>query len=199
MPEIYAPPGIEPVWPASIETLEQFYQQTVFPSFMTTEEKAEFWLFSVDVLPQPKHNPRLEVCSQRLPELTDDHWVVRWDKRDATPEEIAAWDAAHPPEPNWTTWAESLLSPEVREYSRQIYVSAPDLGAALSAGVANCSADQGAAFLRIWRVALRAMPSLEPVVPIIQQSATQNSLPAAFIASLAPTAPVDDRRQGKLQ
>ena len=40
MPEIYAAPGSDPVFPASVQTLQELFPQTIFPQFMTAEEKA---------------------------------------------------------------------------------------------------------------------------------------------------------------
>ena len=175
-----APEGQPVVFPASLTTLEEAYPGTMFTPLMTAEQKAQFGLFQVSIQEQPPHDPRTEILTQNPPEQIDGRWVIGWSVRAATPGEI-------PREPQWSEWGESLLLPDIRAVSLQINQNAPDIASSLTFGVLNAENDQGAKFLRVWKIALATMPSIAPIVPRMQELARAHELPEAFVNALAPS------------
>lgn len=146
----------------------------------TPEHLEPYGILVGEVLPQPEYNERTQVLDRNPPELIDGRWVIGWSERAATPGEI-------PREPQWSEWGESLLLPDIRAVSLQINQNAPDIASSLTFGVLNAENDQGAKFLRVWKIALATMPSIAPIVPRMQELAQAHQLPDAFVAALAPS------------
>jgi hypothetical protein len=179
MPEIYAPPGSDPVFPASVQTLQELFSQTTFPQFMTADEKAEFHLFQVKLQPQPEHDPRLQICTQLPPAFVDARWVIGWSLRPATPEEIAEWDEANRPPPDWSSFAiEINQNPIVAAWRDALPIGPFGL---LVGGTAVASLGKPETLMAAL-AQLKASGALpEPVQQVLKEQATAKSLPNEII------------------
>lgn len=151
----------------------------------TPEHLAPYGIIFGEELPQPEFDPRLEVCTQRPPELTDGQWVVGWDRRDATPEEIAAWDAAHPPEPEWLAFSGELgMMPQIVNLLRIVFQINPAFFSQLTIGLSDAAKGDSRLFLNAWSQAIQNQLVNQELIDIVANLAIKYHLPTGFIDGL---------------
>jgi hypothetical protein len=128
---------------------------------------------------QPEFDPRTERIEEAEPVETPDGWFQTWAYRPATPEEIAAYDLAQLPPPQWREFAVALiLLPETSTFLATL-PAAP--ARALEVALANVANGAGADLLLalLQGVSLPAGLAAE-----IGRLAQQYHLPAAIIEAL---------------
>jgi hypothetical protein len=185
MPEIYTPPGSDPVFPASVQTLQELFPQTIFPQFMTAEEKVEFYLFQVELQPQPQHDSRLQICTQLPPAFVDGRWVAGWDLRPATPAEIAEWDDLNPPEPEWLAFSDELgMMPQIVNLLRIVFQVNPAFFSQLTIGLSDAAKGDSRLFLGAWSQAIQNQLVNQELIDIVANLAIKYHLPTSFVDGL---------------
>jgi len=106
---ICAPVNSDPAWPYSLTDLRRENPNVSFSASPTAEDLAQFGVYQVQPSDAPAVNPRTERVEESLPEVVDGIWQQRWTVRNASPEEIAAYDEANAPPPDWSAFLAALL------------------------------------------------------------------------------------------
>lgn len=97
-------------YPRSMWQLRRDYPNVSFPAEPTDADLAPFGHALVRVTPQPSHHPRNERVQEVAPVLADGVWRQQWQVVAATAEEVAAWDAANAPPPDWARFKATLMA-----------------------------------------------------------------------------------------
>lgn len=138
---------------------------------------------------QPTERPadtREQRAEEVMPEQDGDIWRQTWTLRDATAEELAAWDAAHAPQPDWTSFRSGLL---INEGVAAVMASARGAGCepgvtALPVALERAQSGDASDFRACWAlVAAAGQPSPE-LLTELTTLATTCHLPEAFISAL---------------
>ena len=97
-------------YPCSLWQLRQENPNVSFPADPTDEDLALFGHANVHPTPQPNYDQHTERIEEGIPE-PDAEGIYRqqWVIRDATPGEIADYDLANLPQPDWDTFKQSAL------------------------------------------------------------------------------------------
>lgn len=96
-------------YPRSLWQVRQANPNVSFPAEPTDDDLAPFDHANVHPSPQPtEYNQRTQRVEEGTPILIDDRYQQVWQLRPATQEELAAWDVAHAPEPDWERFQEDL-------------------------------------------------------------------------------------------
>lgn len=184
--EIYAPPGQEPVWPASINSiqLQQDYPNTDFTPLMTAEEKAEFNLFQVLPTDPPTPDPAENRLEGPVPVSLNGQWVEQWGLVPLSEEEKRAYRRAMNP-PRWFEFAAALMGDITinQQLLSRVIQSAPGLYGGLTVGLGKASED-ARAFLFAWTDCRQKGLVSQAVMTITIQTAQACNLPDEFINSL---------------
>lgn len=182
--EIYAPPGKEPVWPATINSvqLQQDYPNTDFSPLMTADEKAEFNLFQVLPTDPPTPDPAESRLEGPVPVFIDGQWVEKWGLMPLSEEEKRAHFRAMNP-PNWELFGLALLS-GVQELDALLEVAPKRLYGGLLLGLQQATENKANIFLRAWSSARRAGMASAQLVSSVKQVAVGCHLPEDFVNSI---------------
>jgi hypothetical protein len=91
-------------------------------------------VYRVTPAAQPSvEDPRTERVEPADPALVEGTWTQQWLVRPATPDEIAAWDAAHRPEPDWNALREGIQTENGFDQAfRMAFAANPMIGTSLS-------------------------------------------------------------------
>lgn len=173
-------------YPRSLWQLRKENPNVSFPVNPTDEDLAPFDHASVHPVGQPTdYDLRTRRVEEVTPRLNDGVWEQAWIIRDATPEEIAAYDEAYAPEPEWTAFGVTLaLHPDVAA----LYETLPKpLSAALTVGLSDASKGDSRLFSGVWNSISGLIP--EPLLQEILSLAQAHHLPAGFVELLAQPAP----------
>ena len=178
-------------YPRSLWQLRQENPNVSFPAEPTDDDLAPFDHANVHPTPPPECDPRLERAEGTLkPQQADDGtWQQAWAVRPATPEEIAAYDAAQIPPPDWRSFKTAALSSGTLNAIQKAAAEAYPLAAAsLPASLLN--AEQGAYddFAVAWGTIVAAVDVPDRVIKQFQATARECHLPEAFVAVLNPRA-----------
>lgn len=183
-------------YPRSLWQLRQENPNVSFPAEPTDEDLAPFDHANVHPAPPPECDPRIErVMDTLAPQQADDGtWHQAWAIRPATAEEIAAWDAANAPPPDWAAFrAQGLGSASLRQILTLAYQgAAPAAAAALPLALAQAQAGGPTEdFAAAWAEICAAVAVEPAAIERFQQAARACHLPAAFVEALRPaTEPV---------
>lgn len=186
MSEIYAPPGQEPVWPASINSvqLQQDYPNTHFTPLMTAEEKAEFNLFQVQPTDPPEINPAENRLEGPIPVFVDEQWVERWLIVPLSEEEKEAYYRSVNP-PKWNSFAALLMQePRVTLFLKEVVSQDPASFGGFIGGLAQASSNGPGFFVFTWQK-VSAQGLIPPELrEFVIEAAEQSDLPADFLQIL---------------
>lgn len=175
-------------YPRSLWQLRQENPNVSFPADPTDEDLAPFDHACIHPSPQPEHSPRAERLEEGVPAQDEDGiWRQTWTVRQATEEEIAAYDIAHAPAPDWSGFAVALIfDPSIRDWYNDLPQA---LASGLSIGLYEVTKSNPGMFLRLWAELAPFIPAQLP--PALAALAEQHHLPADFIGALsvAPAAP----------
>lgn len=169
-------------YPDSMDALRKAHPNVSFPVQPTDEDLAAFNRYRVARTSQPAHDARTERVDEADPVLTEDGWQQVWTVRDATEEEIAAWDIAHRPEPQWMAFGLAMATSTA---IAALYAALPvPVANALSIGLSDAAKGDDRLFISVWRhVAADGAISAE-LLAEITAVATDCHLPQSFIDSL---------------
>lgn len=178
-------------YPCSLWQVCQASPNTSFPATPTDEDLAPFGYVNVQPTPQPSYDQRTERIEEATPEPdAEGSYRQQWDIRPATDEEIAAYDIAHRPAPDWATFkATALSSVSLNQVVAAALHSAPVAAASLAPALLRAENHGAADFASAWTAICAAVPVPPGVIEGFQQVATDCHLPEGFLAALQPVAP----------
>lgn len=156
-----------------------------FPANPTDEDLAPFGYANVHPTPQPTWDQRTERIEEATPEPdADGIYRQQWDIRPATDEEIAAYDLAHAPEPDWMAFGIDLAShPGIAA----LYAAIPGpVANGLSIGLNEAGKGDPRLFSGLWQRVIATGAINPELLSDIAGLAVQHHLPAPFIAGLTP-------------
>ena len=168
-------------YPFSRSDLSTTFPNVSFPPNPTAEDLAPFDVFPVTTTPRPA-DTRDERAVEGDPVLTDSGWQQIWTTRPATEQEIAAWDVANQPPPDWMGFGLALAtSPGIAA----LYAALPGpVANALSIGLSEAAKGDERLFVSIWgHIFSEGAVSAELLAEIIA-AATDSHLPQELIGSL---------------
>ena len=175
-------------YPRSLWQLRQENPNVSFPAEPTDEDLAPFDHAYVHPTPPPECDPRTERVEDTLqPQQADDGtWHQAWTVRPATAEEIAAWDAANQPAPDWSSFKSAMLSSAtVNAALVAAMPSAPSAVMALPAALMALSTGGDSADFRACWLMLRRLDLVsQDVLDEVTAAATACHLPLELIGSL---------------
>jgi len=183
---IHTPTDSAPVWPYSLADLRRDNPNVSFSVSPSADDLAPFNVYEVQP-DAPAADPRTERVGESYPELVDGIWQQRWTVRDASPEEIAAYDEANRPPADWDSFKRlALTHPGLNAAMAAALPLAP--AAALALPAALMRAEQGATadFAGCWRAVCAAAPMASETVEELVTAAQAANLPAEFVAALSP-------------
>lgn len=166
----------------SLWQLRQEHPNVSFPANPTDEDLAPFDHANVHPSPQPAlSSPRTERLEEGNDAQDEDGtWRQTWTVREATEEEIAAYDRAHAPAPEWREFAIALiLLPETSEFIASL-PAAP--ARALEVALAQVA---GGAGVDLLSQLLQQLPLPSELGAAIGQLAGQHHLPVELLTALA--------------
>ena len=174
-------------YPFYKEQLPATFPQTSFPFPIPDSIAAEFGCLPVAPIEPPEHDPRTQRLVEHDPEELEDGTLRQvLTVRPATPEEVAAWDAANKPPPDWSSFKSAMLSsPGVNAALVAAMPSAPSAVLALPAALMALSTGGDSADFRACWLMLRRLDLVpQDVLDEVAAAATACHLPLELIGSL---------------
>jgi len=170
-------------YPATLDALRQEFPNSSFPIEPTAEDLAPFNRFFVAPIPAPSCDPRTE-RAEHTPTLTDNGWQQTWTIRAATADEIAAYDIANAPEPDWMGFGIELTSnPGIAE----LYAVIPaPVSNGLSIGLNEANKGDPRLFSVLWQQLLTSGAITSELLSDITSMSAEHHLPAEFVNGLVP-------------
>jgi hypothetical protein len=176
-------------YPRSLWQLRLENPNVSFPAEPTDDDLAPFDHANVHPTPPPECDPRTERAEDSLqPQQADDGtWQQVWCCRAATAEEIAAWDAAQLPAPDWRTFKQvALSSGTLNEIQKAAAEACPLAAASLAATLLRADQGDHSDFADVWARIVHSVDVPGRAIEQFQSVATDCHLPAAFVAALDP-------------
>lgn len=150
---------------------------------------APFYVLQVSPTTPPAiTDPRLQRVEPAAPELVDGSYQQAWAVRDATAEEIAAFDQLNAPQREWIQFGLALASlPAVDALLATVEAASRPLERMLSGGLLQAAQGDPRTFLAAWaKVVEHGLISPE-LIQLVAGLAEQYSLPPGFVAGLTPS------------
>lgn len=178
------------IWPYSFQQLRQDEPQLSISASPHAGEIASWQQLDPPItiiayqsaIPAETTDPRTERIEEAEPVETPDGWFQTWTYRPATPDEIAAYDLAQLPPPQWREFAIALiLLPETSTFLGSL-PAAP--ARALEVALANVANGAGADLLL---ALLQGVSLPADLAAVIGRLAQKHHLPADFVTGLAGT------------
>lgn len=172
------------VYPFVKEQLRSTFPNTSFPFPISDETAADFGCLPVQTIERPEHDPRTQRLVEGDPEELEDGTLRQvLTVRDATTEEIAAWDESNRPAPDWIQFGlDVAFYPEISA----LYSSLPvPVSNALSIGLSNASKDDDQLFAAVWGQVKQSGAISSELLSYILELADTHHLPQAFVAMLS--------------
>jgi hypothetical protein len=99
------------VYPFELKFLLESFPNVSFSDNLTSEDLSPFGIFLVEETEKPPFDSRTQKIDEGIPECDETGiWKKTWTVRDATTEEIAAYDVEHLPPPNWKLFRRIALN-----------------------------------------------------------------------------------------
>ena len=177
-------------YPRSLWQLRQENPNVSFPAEPTDDDLAPFDHANVHPTPPPECDPRTERVddTQEPQEAADGTWQQTWAVRPATAEEIAAYDAANAPRPDWSAFkATALASESLNGVLAQAYQAAPVAAGSLAPALLRAETNGPDDFAAVWTAICAAVSVPPEVFDGFQQAAVRFHLPPEFVAALNPS------------
>ena len=174
-------------YPFYKEQLPVTFPQTSFRLPIPDSIAAEFGCLPVAPIDPPEHDARTQRLEEHDPEELPDGTLRQvLTVRPATPEEIAAWDAANQPPPDWATFKSAMLSSTtVNGALVAAMPAAPSAVMALPAALmALSSGGDSGDFRACWLMLRRLDLVPQEVLNEVTAAATACHLPQELIGSL---------------
>lgn len=170
-------------YPFGRADLDVAYPNVSFAANPTAEDLAPFDVYPVTPTPRPADG-RTERTVEAEPIITADGWQQVWTVRDATEDEIAAWDIAHRPEPQWVQFGITLAT---NSAFSALYDTLPaTIANGLSIGLNEASKGNSKLFSGLWAEVLKLGVMDDELLLQIGELAEASHLPTAFVESLYP-------------
>lgn len=103
-------------WPYELDQLRRDNPNVSFSNYPSEEDLAPFNCHAVCPTEAPVYDQRTQYLEQDFPELVDGSWHQTWRITSRTAEEVAAYDEANLPAPDWQgafqAMAKELLPPD---------------------------------------------------------------------------------------
>lgn len=179
-------------WPyslAQLRTDEPHLSLSADPHDGELAALAELGILVARVHPTPRPaDTREQRAEETTPQQDGDIWRQTWTLRDATADEIAAWDAAHAPTPDWASFRGALL---ISEGVAAVMAAARGAGCepgvtALPVALEKAASGDPSEFAACWALVAAAGNASAEMLAELTGLATSCSLPAEFIAALQP-------------
>jgi len=185
---VHAPADAAPVWPYDLAQLRADNPNVSFPAAPTPDDLAPFGVFEVVSAEPPPCDLRSQRLEEAQPEQVGDAWQQRWTVRDASPEEIADYDAANQPPPDWPRFKRVALGSDIlNQILVAAYQSVPVAAGALASALLRAESGDCADFAAAWSAITRAVPVSSDVTAGFAGVARACSLPTEFVAALQPS------------
>ena len=178
-------------YPCDLWQVRQANPNVSFPANPSDADLAPFGYANVQPTSQPSYDPRTERIKEGAPENNADgtYWQ-QWTIRPATAEELAAYDFAHRPAPDWATFKSTALnSTTLNAIVAEAFQAAPVAAASLAPALLRAEGNGSSDFAAAWSAICAAVPVPAEVIAGFQQVATGCHLPEEFLAALGPAAP----------
>ena len=188
MSYLYAPGGTIAKYPYTRDDLTSDNPNISFPSKPRADDLRPFNVYIVAPSPVPiLEDPRAQRIERKNPVLDDDRWKEVWEIREATTEEIAAYDLANAPEPEWEQFKLDIMeSQSINTAFLSAMTSAPIAASMLTAALANIAAAGGPKdFTTAWSVLLGSGLIAPEVIQEILDLAIASYLPKEFLGGIA--------------
>jgi len=189
-PFIHTPALAAAVWPYSLADLRRDNPNVSFSVSPTADDLASFDVYEVQPTDQPTSNTRTTRLEEDHPELMDGMWQQRWTVRDASAEEIAAYDEANKPAPDWAAFKSAAQdSDTLKGILLQAFPKNPVASLALVPALERAEMNGSEDFAARWSAVCSAAKVPTEVIEGFQAVAEACHLPAKFIAALSPNTP----------
>jgi hypothetical protein len=172
-------------YPCSLYEVRQANPNVSFPANPTDEDLAPFGYINVHPTPQPSYDQRTERVEDVTREVDADGICrQQWAIRPATADEIAAYDAANAPQPDWMEFGIDLAThPGISA----LWDALPGpVAGALPTALNEAGKGDPRLFTGIWQRILATGAISPELLGAIAALAAEHHLPAPFIAGLAP-------------
>lgn len=168
--------------PRSLWQLRQENPNVSFGAEPTDEDLAPFDHAWLHPSPQPTHDIRTERLEEASPAQGDDgRWYQSWTVRPASEQEIADFDRATAPAPDWVGFAVGLtLDPHIQGWINHLPQT---IASGLAIGLSEVSKSNPGMFLRLWAELAPNIPAAVPMV--LATLAAQHHVPPDFIGALS--------------
>jgi len=175
-------------YPVSFYEVRQANPNVSFPASPTDEDLAPFGYVNVTPTPQPSYDQRIERIKEAAPALdADGIYRQQWTICDATPEEIAAYDEANKPAPDWARFKRiALNSDTLNGIIAAAYESAPVAAGALASALLRAESGDVSDFADAWKKITRAVDVPAEVIVGFVGVAQACQLPPDFVTALSP-------------
>jgi hypothetical protein len=184
---IHTPANSAAVWPYSLADLRRGNPNVSFSISPTADDLAPFDAYEVQPTDAQAADPRTERVEEAHPELVDGIWHQRWTVRDASAEEIAAYDEVNKPPADWGSFKRLALTHN--GLNAAVLAADPIVPlAARSLSSSLAEAEQGATtdFAGCWRAVIAAANPAPQVIEELVAAAEAANLPAEFVGALEP-------------
>ncbi len=172
-------------YPCSLWQVRQANPNVSFPAEPSDEDLATFGYVNVHPTPQPSYDQRTERVEQGDPTLTENGWQQPWAIRPASDEEIAAYDAANAPQPDWMEFGIDLaINPEISNLYNMVPTA---IANGLSIGLNEASKGDPRLFMGLWKKIMETGAISTELLHTIASLAVQHHLPKEFIMGLSGT------------
>ena len=182
-------------YPVSLYEVRQANPNVSFPSSPTDKDLAPFGYANVYPTSQPtEYDPRTQRIDEVTPELNADGiYQQQWTVRNATTEEIASYDEANRPAPDWMAFKLlSQSSPEFKEIMSQAILSDPvnALGIQTELNEVIRGYDTRPLYAALVSVLISVQPD-PAVISSLAEAAMKMNLPREFVDMLLSLIPAD--------
>lgn len=175
-------------YPYSLWQLRRDNPNVSFPATPTEDDIIPFGCRFVHPIPQPAFDPRTQQVIELPPEPDQGGaYQQRWQVVAASAEQIAAWDQANAPQPNWGAFKTAVMShPAVNQSLADALALAPAAATALAPTLLACERGEMADFATAWAAVMSVAPLPVAAMGEMVALATANHLPAPFVQALQP-------------
>jgi hypothetical protein len=129
------------VYPFAKEQLRSIFSNTSFPLPIPDALAAEYGCLPVHTIERPEHDPRTQRLVEEDPEELEDGTLRQvLTVRDATEEEIAAWDASNAPQPDWLGFYQEITNnSDINTWLGEVFQNSPSMYGGIISGLTQAS------------------------------------------------------------
>jgi len=175
-----------PVYPYAKEMLGSSYPNTSFPEIISDALAESFGCYAVFSTEKPQYDPRTQIVVEGAPSLSDGRWEQTWTVRNATAEEIEAYDKENSPAPEWGRFKSTLLTDEtINQKLIEAITLAPVAAVSIVPSLMNAESGKFSDFAAAW-MALRQKGAITEEMAIsVLGLASSCNLPKDFLDTIS--------------